>query len=456
MRTFLPVLLAAALDGCATSGRPGPEPYSPQGGESASRPPAVAAVEAAPPRQPDWRDGLDLEEALDAALARNPRLNAIRFENDMARAQRVTAGTYPYNPELTLEGQRAVPWFEPQDNAMKVGLSQAFEVAGQRGHRIAIADENLKRAQSSVDDAARRLQAAVTEAFYKTLWAQRRREVALANVELTRRLLEAAQARLQAKQIPEIEVNLVNIEYQRSLGERERALQDLAQARAHLAALLGEPQHTEFDVRGDLSAALVIVEKEKLTLFALEHRSDLAALRSQVKMAEERVRLARASRWPDPRVGLFYQRDVSRYPLNVGEGSDTDDIVGLEVALPFPIWNRQRGPIYESEVERSRAGAEGQALSQEIRRDIELAVNRLERAKATLDLYERELNRLSRQNLEDIERAYRAGQVSTLEVIRAQEDLNRTNLSYLEAQLELRVALADLEAAVGTRLSEVK
>ncbi len=456
MRLTLPMLLAAAIGGCATSERPASRLDSPQGGESGNPRPAVTTEEAAPPRQPDWSDGLNLEEALEAALARNPRLDAIRFENDMARAQRITAGTYPYNPELSFEGQRAVPWFQPQDNAVKIGLSQTFEIAGQRGHRIAIADENIERARSSVSDAGRLLRSAVTEIFYQALAAQRRREVAVANVELARRLLEAAQARLQAKQIPEIEVNLVNIGYQRALGERERALQELTQTRARLAALLGEPDRTEFDVKGDLSTALVIVEKEKLTVFATEHRSDLTALRSQSKMAEERVRLARASSWPDPKVGLFFQRDVSRFPLNVGEGSDSDNIVGLEVAMPLPFWNRQRGPIAEAEVEQSRAGMEIKALSQEIRRDIELAVSRLERAKATLDLYEKELNRLSRQNVDDIERAYGAGQVSTLEVIRAQEDLNRTNLSYLEAQLELRVALAELEAAAGAKLSEVK
>ena len=107
-------------------------------------------------------------------------------------------------------------------------------------------------------------------------------------------------------------------------------------------------------------------------------------------------------------------------------------------------------------MEHRRALADQDTLVQDIRRDIELAVGRVEIAKTLLDLYEKELNRLSQQNLDDVEKAYRAGEVGTLQVLRAQEDLNRTNLGYLEAQFELRIALAELEAAVGARLSEVK
>ena len=46
-------------------------------------------------------------------------------------------------------------------------------------------------------------------------------------------------------------------------------------------------------------------------------------------------------------------------------------------------------------------------------------------ARETVELYEKQLNRLSRQNLEEFEKAYRAGEVGTLDVFRTQEDYER-------------------------------
>lgn len=445
------VLATVVLAGCGAAGSES-FPFLADRWDAA---PAVAP----PPKEPNWSDGLDLDEALSLAAGRNPRQRVIRHEFDLARAQRVTAGTYPYNPELAVDGSRAFPLSGAEDYAVRLGLRQTFEIAGQRGYRIAAADANVDRSRWFVADAARVLRGQTTIFFYEVLFLQRREALSAQVLESARRFQETAEARLRAQQIPELEVNLVRVQLQRAQIDSERTRRELVRARARLSALLGEPSKLDYEVRGDLAVALVVLDAERLSKLAQDRRPDLKALRAAEESARQRVKLAEASAWPDPTVGVFGERGVSRFEAGSAPRTsvaDRDNVVGIELSIGLPLLNARRGEILEARVEERRASSEILAITQEIRRDLELGVQRLALAKATLDLYEKELNRLSKQNLGDVERAYRAGQVGTLEFLRAQEDFTRSGLAYLEAQFELRVSLAELEAAVGAPASELK
>lgn len=451
MRFFPAFLALGLLEACSIGG---PDPELPVDFSRGASEPAASFAQTPPI---DWSAGLDLEQALSLALSKNPRLAVSRGEVDVAHAQRVTAGTFVYNPELALEGNRAVPFSESGDYAVRLGLSQTFETGGQRSRRLAAAGANFERARSSTSDAERSLRGQVTLAFYETLFLQRQGEIAAQNAEIARRLLETAEARRRAGQIPELEVNLVRLESRKAQVEVDRSVRELARSRTRLAAWLGEPGRKDIQAKGDLAVALVMADGSKLTQIALERRPDLAALKATERMFLERARLAEASAWPDTRVGIFGERNVLRFPLGGGaQGADRDNLAGVELSFALPLWNVRRGERLEAEAEKRRTAMEIDALSQEIRRDVELGVERLALARSTLELYEKQLNALSKQNLDDVERAYKAGEVGTLELLRAQENFNRTNLSYLEAQLELRVAIAELEAAAGARLSEIK
>ncbi len=448
MRLWIVFLLGGSMAACSSGSGIVPSWELPDTAQDLSKPPPTPEV--------DWTDGLTLDEALALALTRNPRLRATRYDIDQARAQRIVAGTFPYNPELSLEGGHAPPFSRPEDYSLKLGIRQTFETGGQRGDRISLADENLERSRSHVADAERRIRGEVTGAFTRVLFLRRRAEIATDNAGLAEKAKKAAEDRFKAKQIPEIDVNLVKLDYQKTLVEKERANRELGAARANLASLLGDPKRVDLEAKGDLAVVLVILDKEKLAQAAQERRSDLKALRSLVRMAEHRVELERSTVWPNVTVGVFGERDVSRFPVGGADETDADTVLGLELSFPLPLWNRRRGEILEAEVEQRRLGVEAEALTQEIRRDVELAVSRLALAKNTLDIYEKELNTLSKQNLDDMEKAYRAGEVGTLEFLRAREDFNRISLGYVEAQFELRIALADLELAAGASLEEIK
>lgn len=429
-------ILCACLVGAACAGAPDLPPVT---WNPAPVPQPVAV---------SWADGLSLDEALTLALRNNAALQAVRTQQDRASAQRAIAQQWTYNPEIEGEASRA----GSEEQRYKVGLSQTFEIAGQRGLRIRAAEESERQTRASIAAAERELRSRVMVGFAQALFDQQQLAIARNNLDLATKLLEAAQARFQARQIPQVEVNLVKLQQQRTLTEtlaRETAART---SKAQLARLIGEPERTDFQLTGELAAPAVAVDRAKARAFALERRPDLAALKFAERAAEFSVRLASAQAWPDPKIGVFYEREKQEIdPL-----SDKDNVVGLEIGFPLPVFNQRRGEIMAAEAERKAAQAELRALTHKVTTDVDVAIERLDLGRRVMETYEKDLNRLSQKNLEDFERAYRAGEVGTLEVLRAQEDANRTAQGYLQALLAYRTALAELEHVIAGDLSEVK
>lgn len=409
-------------------------------------PPAAQAADAPAPR-PEIRreDGIALEEAIQLAMEQNPRLLTVRRGLQLGEAQRLTAAQWPFNPVLTLEGNRALPWTEPDDNNLGVGVSQEFEVGGQRRRRSAVAAANLESVHASIANEERLLKTEVASAFYEVLALDAQKALAGENVEIAGNLLAAASARFDAKQIAEVDLNLVRLQTEQAHNESARIDARGRTARLKLAALIGEPAGAELSFTGTLGAPPLEIEHGQAVRFALDHRPDVAARRHAVRTAEREIELEESLVTPNPELGVFFSNE---YGLIEGL-SDRDRLLGFEIRLPLPVFNRRKGEIAEARAREGIAVAELADLGRQVEREVEVALEQLRIARDTVRLYEEQLNPLSRKNLDQFEIAYRAGEVGTLEVLRAQEDRNRVARGYQEALLEYNAARIEIESALG-------
>jgi len=119
-----------------------------------------AAVAQAPAPTSGLGVRITLAEAVAGALASNRDLTVIRRDVEIARGKLRQARRYPFNPELSVEGEtgRAEGREERATKNVgggKVGLSQVIEVRGQRGFRVRGAEAELARAEWAVRDRER-------------------------------------------------------------------------------------------------------------------------------------------------------------------------------------------------------------------------------------------------------------------------------------------------------------
>src|SRR5207245_6347743 len=92
--------------------------------------------------------------------------------------------------------------------------------------------------------------------------------------------------------------------------------------------------------------------------------------------AEGRLRLEVANRYGNPNVGPAYEYDATRVNL-----------IGAQITLPLPLFNRRRGEIEQRQAERVRAALDLRQAEIAVQQDVQAALDRLREARAWAGTY---------------------------------------------------------------------
>ncbi len=382
---------------------------------------------------------LTLTEALERAFSSSPVMQARRAEVRRAEARLLGARTYPLNPELELSaGDRQGPTETSTDRS--IGISQEIQIGGQRRKGVAAASAALEAARSSFERELRLLGASVEQAFAQALRARELLEIADADAELARQLLRFSVRRLEAGSGTQVELNLARS----TAGQAERALRlsESAEetARNRVAELIGLP------LDGALNAVVGdqpmpddrVPQLEELLAAAFQNRADLASLRHETDSAELSIELSRSLRIPNLRLGAFYEEE---------EG--TDEIKGIGLSVPIPLFNRNQGEVAEAQAEAERLSAEGSAAELAVRREVADALVQYRSAReAALYLRDLVVGTLE-ENLLLLRKALDAGKIGASEVLVFRREFVEGQRQYVEALFEAQSARIALDLATG-------
>jgi outer membrane protein TolC len=151
------------------------------------------------------------------------------------------------------------------------------------------------------------------------------------------------------------------------------------------------------------------------------------------------LRLEIAKQYPDIRIGPNYQLD------------QTDSKWTIGLALDLPILSRNKGPIAEAEARRAESAARFLGLQSQVIGELDAAVaacrSALQKSKAADDL----LADLAQQESTAGAR-YSAGEISRLELLGIQLELNSSALAGLEALVRAQESVGRLENAMQSPL----
>ena len=398
---------------------------------------AVAAPALAGAQQATGEDTLTLEESLALAQERSPVIRAQRAEVEAARGRLQTARTYPYNPELSLEGaRRTSPGGDSSDRAIEA--SQEIEIGGQRGRRVAVAEASLEGAEARLARARRVLASDVAIAFADALRARDALRIDEADAAVADTLLRLEERRLEAGVGTQVTVNLAQASAGRAANRVQLARGALQQARSAVAAVVGLDPANPPQLAGDLSATATLPPLEELLRGALERRDDLRALRREEQAAADQVRLQRSLARPNLVARAFREQE---------EG--TDDITGAGVAIALPLFNRNRGPIAEAEAAAARARAERELAEIAVRNEVASALAAYQAASAGADVLRRLLVGTLEENLALLQRSFEEGKIGRTDLLLFRRELVEGQREFLEALAEARRAQVRLELAAS-------
>jgi outer membrane protein TolC len=385
---------------------------------------------------------LSLETAVTWALRHNPELAALRQQHGVAAAGIVIARTHPYNPVLESRIQSASGPHEagitnrtPNEHLLFFTL----ELFGQRRFRQQGARATLARTDWEIGAQEQVLAVRVLRGFRGLLYRQEKLKLAEETVQLNQEAARGVQEQVElgAKRGADLILARTEVDNARTLIGAARG--SLAVARAELLRALGATDGS-FTLEGTLEAEFERGQLESLVLAAYENRADLQARRAAVDEADARLRLEIANRFGNPALGPAYVWD----PTGI-------QMIGGQVNVPLPLFNRHKGEILMRQAERDRALLEVRRLEIQIRQDVQAALNRLEEAQKWAAEYKNEVLPNLRRALEGMEKLFAQNDpgVDVLRVIDVRRKLLRARDGYLDALWEVHQARADLATALG-------
>lgn len=392
------------------------------------------------PASSNGESRISLANAIETALRENPELNTIREKVKVARA-RIDGIALLRNPELETE------FFGGASAQQGLELTKAFELGGQRGHRIRIAETQLEKVETELAKASQSVRKSVKIAFYELLLIQEKLELAGEIVQHNKQMRDIAETQFEAGDISVTQANLASIHLQSALREAATLESKLQLAQLTLNMLIGTALDTASIAVGELREETADTD-QKLTLDtlktqALVHRNDLKALRLDTQLIESELRLAKATNIPDLSVGAL------------AEHSAGENAFGVKFSIPLPLFNRNRAEIKATEAEQQVNTSEISNFEKQIIQEVIAAFLSLETARKMLTFHGGDSLKLLNENLKLTRTAYELGETELLELILMQNEFIKTRFAYLDALAAYHQAFAVLEAAVGTSLDSI-
>lgn len=422
----------------------------PVGLEPSDREPSlfVTPPESAPeaPGEPRPRGDLPLARALAAALEGSPVLGATALEIRRREALALQAGLLP-NPVLEVSAEDFVGDSQKKSLGYQqttVSLAQLVELGGKRGARkwLALRDRDVAARDFEVTRVAVLTDA--TKAFLLVLAIQERRALLEELEGLAAESVRSVAATVRAGAVSAVEEDRALVNLERVRLERARVANDLASARALLAATWGQSEATFDAVTGDLWSVPSIPDWVDLAA-VVSDAPEISRWNAEIERREAALSLERANRIPDLEVSIAGRH----HPLGDAGG------VVAGFSIPLQLFDRNQGNVLAAQQELARARAEGRRL------DVSTRTLLAARHQA-LVIAHREVETLRDQIIPRAERVfaqtrvgYARGLFRYVEVLDAQRTLFEARREILAALLALHVTATDLERLTGHPLASL-
>ena len=287
------------------------------------------------------------EEAVTAALAHDPTLAVAEARVEAGKGALAGASWLRRNPTVT--GRAGA-------DRLELEASQAVSLSGEGLSAARSARAALDSAEATRDRARLLTAAEARRAWLRASAAQSDVETATDELAGATRLREAAERRLAVGEAAEFELRLARLEEARAVGLLLRGRASLAESRASLAAMTGDPTAS---ADGDPLAAAPPPGGSGT-------RDDVRAAEAAVEGARAALARERAAAIPAIEIGVFYESDAGR------------TVVGPTLGVEVPLWQRNpegrgtaRGDLLVAEAEllstSARATAEQRASDDRLR-----------------------------------------------------------------------------------------
>lgn len=390
---------------------------------------------------------LTIERCVAIALSRNPVMKAAD-QNVNISASRVGQARSAWLPQATLSS--SISKFSSGSHSGGSGseltasaaLSQNIYDFGRTSSQVSLQKYNLSASREALQNTTEVLIFDVKQGYYRLLQAIRTREVAAEVVKQAEQHLTQANAFHEAGVKPRFDVIKAEVDLSTAKLGLITAQNAIAIAQTQLNTLMGVPNAPPFTLEDNFTFQKYEITFEPALARAMVNRPDLRSLDFQEKAAESALSFARKGNLP-------FLTGTASYDW-AGDLTPLEDSWIVAASLTFPIFN---GFLTHYQTSEARAGLElakanKESLIQNVYLDVNQAYLGLVNAEQRTDTASQGVKQ-AQENLDLANGRYKYGVGSPVEVTDALIAYANANTSYINALYDYKVAVADLERAMG-------
>ncbi|MBX3598231.1 MAG: TolC family protein [Rhizobiaceae bacterium] len=393
-------------------------------------------------------NGLNLKEAVGLAIARHPDISraqalVAQSESEVAVAKSAWFQTIQYG--VTPKYSRAVK----NESYATVGVQQLVYDFGRSSSRVSAAQATLEGDKFQLADSIESIAYNTSVTFIELAASQETIAAAGRQVSSLQKTREKIESRVKAGLSDASDLNQAEVAIQRAEADVLAAQTDYDVAVGRLAEVAGvRPQRVEsLDATSSLLAGL-----DGAAPAAIENTPAVLAAQAAARAAQERVKLARANRYPS--IGVSIAQDISVLKDIYGD-YQKDTWVGLELSGDISTGGQSRHEVSAAEAE---ARAQSKSLENErlaARTALGSAQTQAAGAAARLQSYESVIG-LSRSLLDLYWQEYTLDKRPLTDVISAERDIYQSEVSRITAIADGNIARVKANAAVGRLVAQLK
>jgi outer membrane protein, heavy metal efflux system len=377
---------------------------------------------------------LTMQAAIERAMAANPTIAAARLRGPINLANLAVARER-LNPAGSIELEKETP-------KEAYGVAVPFELGGKRARRIDVAEATIRAGNAEVAATIAQVRNDVRRAYFGQIVAEQRLMILREQRDISIRTRDTAQARLDAGDVPRLEVMQAQLALAAVENEATAAEGTAAAARAALNALLAQPLNTVTTLATTVDEAAP-PSMEAALMLAQTASTELISLDRQIEAQRARIQLAQALRVPDL---------TPTFTLTRRAEPEFDYGWRAGAAVTLPLFTTHRAGVLVEQATLDQLMAQRQATLLRIQGEV-TAVS--ERAQAQRELFVRYRDQIipQAQQVEELAQdAYRLGQTGIGPLLLALQATRDVRLRSLDAIDQFQTALADLERAIGAPL----
>ena len=391
---------------------------------------------------------LSVDEAVAAALESNPEIRAAVRRLSLAQLKTATARSLD-DPLLMMRDWDTPlrrPWDLNQAQLM-VSIQQTFPSRLKRDRRARLAEDDAGVAAIDLETLRQEVSVEVRKLCTELMRNADEVRLQARQSSLLKEALAAALAAYTTGKAPQADVLRAQMALTRLNEQLIELEEERDNARAQLNALMGRPPDEAIEIAGSYAFPTALPSIEEMEQAAIEHRPELAALRTQIAKSRDEGKLTRLAMKPDFTVGLGY--------MLMPTGSLARNAYMAEVSMNLPGLNRQRhdGEAKQADASTAVSQAELDARAAMVFLEIRQAQIEVLAAEKRIKLYRNTLLPQAEAAFKASTAAYQNNRAEFMSLIDAQNLLLDIQTATYKASAATDEGMAKLERAIGTPIT---